>query len=55
MRALVQEHADETHSRFAAMLLHDWEIEREKFWQVVPKEFARYLPVPMSEPEALTA
>jgi glutamate synthase (NADPH/NADH) large chain len=55
LRALVQEHADETHSRFAAMLLHDWEIEREKFWQVVPKEFARYLPVPLSEPQALRA
>jgi glutamate synthase (NADPH/NADH) large chain len=55
LRGLVEEHAEETHSRFAAMLLHDWEIEREKFWQVVPKEFARYLKVALSEPQALRA
>jgi glutamate synthase (NADPH/NADH) large chain len=47
--ALIQEHAQETSSRYAAMLLHDWEQERDRFWQVVPKEYLRYLPVPLEE------
>jgi glutamate synthase (NADPH) large chain len=55
LRALVEEHARETTSRYAAMLLHDWDVEREKFWQVVPKEFVKYLPVPLEEPRALRA
>ncbi len=37
------------------MLLHDWDTEREKFWQVVPKEYVKYLAVPMDEPVALRA
>ena len=37
LRALITEHAHETRSRYAAMLLHDWEQERDKFWMVVPK------------------
>jgi glutamate synthase (NADPH/NADH) large chain len=52
---LVEEHARETNSRFAAMLLHDWETERDRFWQVVPKEYLRYLPVPLEAPQALRA
>ena len=55
LRALVEEHARETNSRYAAMLLHDWDTERDKFWQVVPKEFVKYLAVPMDEPLALRA
>jgi glutamate synthase (NADPH/NADH) large chain len=46
---LIEEHARETSSRYAAMLLHDWEQERGRFWQVVPKEFVRYLPVPLCD------
>ena len=46
---LIEEHARETSSRYAAMLLHDWEQERERFWQVVPKEYLRYLPVPLED------
>jgi glutamate synthase (NADPH/NADH) large chain len=55
LRTLIQEHAEETNSRYAAMLLHDWEQEREKFWQVVPKEFVKYLPHALSESERLRA
>ena len=55
LRELVQRHAVETQSRFAAMMLHGWERELPKFWQVVPKEYAKYLPVPMQEEEALRA
>jgi glutamate synthase (NADPH/NADH) large chain len=51
LRALVAEHASETNSRYAAMLLHDWDQERGRFWQVVPKEYARYLAEPLVEAE----
>ncbi len=49
LRRFVEEHARETNSRYAAMLLHDWVQERDKFWQVVPKEYVKYLPQPMLE------
>jgi glutamate synthase (NADPH/NADH) large chain len=49
---LIEEHARETNSRYAAMLLHDWEQERGRFWQVVPKEYVKYLPVPLSDRSA---
>jgi glutamate synthase (NADPH/NADH) large chain len=49
LRKLVEEHAAETRSRYAAMLLHDWEQERGKFWQVVPKEYVKYLPASLGE------
>ncbi len=55
LRDLVQRHADETQSRFAAMMLHDWERELPKFWQVAPKEYVKYLPAPMQEEQALRA
>ena len=47
--ALIEEHARETSSRYAAMLLHDWEQERGRFWQVVPREYLKYLPVPLQD------
>jgi glutamate synthase (NADPH/NADH) large chain len=55
LKQLVADHARQTSSRYAAMLLHDWETEREKFWQVAPKEFVRYLPVPLVAEAALQA
>jgi glutamate synthase (NADPH/NADH) large chain len=47
LRGHIEEHALETNSRYAAMLLHDWEQERERFWQVVPKEYVKYLAHPL--------
>jgi glutamate synthase (NADPH/NADH) large chain len=44
LHSLIAEHARETGSRYAAMLLHDWADEVGRFWQVVPREFVRYLP-----------
>ena len=38
MRTLVEEHAQETQSRFASDLLTNWEVVREQFWQICPKE-----------------
>jgi len=56
LRELVALHAQETNSRYAQMLLHDWDITLAKFWQVVPKEYVKYLPVPLSDQtEALRA
>jgi glutamate synthase (NADPH/NADH) large chain len=37
------------------MLLHDWDTEYGKFWQIVPREYVQYLPVPLTEPEARRA
>jgi glutamate synthase (NADPH/NADH) large chain len=55
LRALVERHAAETSSRYAAMLLVDWARVLPQFWQVVPKEYVKYLPVPLAEAEALRA
>ena len=56
LRRLVGMHVTETSSRYAAMLLHDWATVLPKFWQVVPKEYVKYLPHPLSEEKAaLTA
>jgi glutamate synthase (NADPH/NADH) large chain len=35
--------------------LNEWATERGRFWHVVPKEYAKYLPVPMSEAQAIAA
>ena len=40
---LVETHARETSSRFAALLLHEWNKALPRFWHVVPKEYAKYL------------
>jgi glutamate synthase (NADPH/NADH) large chain len=49
LKELVTEHARETQSRFADQLLHDWALERGKFWHVVPKEMLARLKQPMSD------
>ncbi|MCZ8280295.1 MAG: glutamate synthase large subunit [Acetobacteraceae bacterium] len=55
LRDLIARHVTETGSRFAARLLNEWATERGRFWHVVPKEYAQYLPVPMSEVPAIAA
>jgi glutamate synthase (NADPH/NADH) large chain len=49
LRGLIGRHVEETGSRFAARLLNEWSEARRHFWQIVPKDFARYLPRPISE------
>jgi glutamate synthase (NADPH/NADH) large chain len=49
LRKLLAEHVAETQSRFAQQLLNDWAIERDRFWQVVPKEMLSRLPEPLSD------
>jgi glutamate synthase (NADPH/NADH) large chain len=52
VRGLVETHVRETSSRYAAGLLHDWPGTLARLWQVVPKGYAKYLPMPLSaEPE----
>ncbi|MFS3136466.1 glutamate synthase large subunit [Gluconacetobacter sacchari] len=40
LRGLVETHARETHSRYAALMLHKWESVLPRFWQLVPREYA---------------
>ena len=49
VRDLVARHVAETSSRYAARLLHDWDRTLPQMWQVVPKEFVKYLAVPLVE------
>ena len=49
LRDLVARHAEETQSRFARNLLQDWARASERFWQIVPKEYVRYLAQPLSD------
>ncbi|MDY0881784.1 glutamate synthase large subunit [Dongia soli] len=52
LRSMVEEHAAETQSRFAGRLLNDWQLERGKFWQVVPREMLNRLEQPLSDQPA---
>ncbi len=47
LRQLIETHVAETSSRYAAGLLHEWAETLGKVWQVVPKGYAQYLPVPL--------
>ncbi|UFN47387.1 glutamate synthase large subunit [Roseomonas sp. OT10] len=49
LRRLIGRHVKETDSRLAARLLNDWAVERGAFWHIVPKDYAKLLPRPMSE------
>jgi glutamate synthase (NADPH/NADH) large chain len=52
LKGLIQRHATETESRYAATMLNDWERELPKFWQIVPKEYVKYLDQPLGEERA---
>jgi glutamate synthase (NADPH/NADH) large chain len=49
LQGLIQEHVQETQSRFARRLLNDWSLVRDHFWQVVPKEMVSRLEQPLSD------
>jgi glutamate synthase (NADPH/NADH) large chain len=55
LRDHIGRHVRETGSPFAARLLNNWEVERARFWHVVPKDYARYLPKPMEDAPAVAA
>jgi glutamate synthase (NADPH/NADH) large chain len=52
LRDLIEEHAEETQSRFARRLLNDWMLERGKFWQIAPREMLDKLAQPLSDARA---
>jgi len=52
LKALIEEHCQETQSRFAERLLIDWRRERDLFWQIVPKEMLARLEHPLSDAAA---
>jgi len=43
LRVLVERHVQETGSAYAAEMLHHWEREIGRFWQIVPREYARVI------------
>jgi glutamate synthase (NADPH/NADH) large chain len=49
LRGLVFTHANETSSRYASMLLHEWDRTVPRFWQVVPKDYVKYLAAPLDQ------
>jgi glutamate synthase (NADPH/NADH) large chain len=51
LRGLIEAHAEATASPLAHRLLRDWPAAREQFWQIVPREIAARLDVPVM-PEA---
>jgi glutamate synthase (NADPH/NADH) large chain len=55
LRGFIEEHYRETSSAFAAELLAHWEVERDKFRQVVPKEMLTRLKHPLSEQQSVAA
>ncbi len=55
LRDLIEEHLKRTQSRHAARILEDWDAEKEKFWQIVPKEMIDRLEHPVRTPEVALA
>ncbi|OYV39134.1 MAG: glutamate synthase large subunit, partial [Acidocella sp. 20-61-6] len=53
LKTLVQRHVEETQSRYAAGIINDWSREMKHFWQVVPKDYVKYLEAPLSDEASL--
>ncbi len=53
LKAMVQEHYDQTSSPLAERLLAHWDMELAHFWQVCPKEMINKLEHPLSDEQAL--
>ncbi|OYV31267.1 MAG: hypothetical protein B7Z81_13800 [Acidocella sp. 20-61-6] len=49
LKNLISRHAVETQSPYAATLLNDWDRVLPCFWQIVPKEYVKYLANPLNE------
>ncbi len=48
VKDLLAQHVQETQSRYAERLMVDWELERAKFWQIVPREMVERLEHPVT-------
>jgi len=55
LKKMIEEHAEETHSRWAATILSNWEAKRDQFWQVVPKEMVDRIAHPISDKPPVAA
>ena len=51
-KELITKHAEQTGSEFSKKLLKDWDLERGKFWQVIPKEMLSRLEISLSQEAA---
>ncbi|PHR92285.1 MAG: glutamate synthase large subunit [Robiginitomaculum sp.] len=49
LKDLIARHAEHTKSGFSETILKEWEHERGKFWQVVPKEMLSRLEQPLED------
>jgi glutamate synthase (NADPH/NADH) large chain len=55
VHALITEHVAETGSKWAAGLLAEWDLTRQRLWQVCPKEMLARLPAPLDDSARLEA
>ncbi|MCK0070055.1 glutamate synthase large subunit [Kordiimonas laminariae] len=55
LKAAIEEHTRETHSRWGATILSNWETKLQNFWQVVPKEMIDKLDHPVTDDSAAEA
>ena len=51
LRGLIETHVEVTQSAHAQEILLNWEREKERFWQIVPKEMLARLAHPVTLPE----
>jgi glutamate synthase (NADPH/NADH) large chain len=55
LKALVEEHAARTDSKWAKRILQDWDRRRGDFWQVCPREMLSRLSEPLNDNETVVA
>jgi glutamate synthase (NADPH/NADH) large chain len=55
LKALIEEHAARTDSKWAKRILQDWDRRRGDFWQVCPREMLSRLSEPLNDNEAVVA
>jgi len=53
LKGLIREYVKETHSQYAEQILQDWEMEKGKIWQVVPKEMIDKLDIAVTKEAAI--
>ncbi len=53
LKALITDHAEATASLWAAEILTDWDMWKDRFWQVCPKEMISRLANPLNDDEQL--
>lgn len=52
LKALIEDHAQATGSRWSAEILHDWDLVKHHFWQICPKEMLGRLQHPLNDNQA---